>query len=122
MHSNNGGVHVQRGRVVSVNGDVLVVLTSEGEITVEIGDDTHLNADPERAIEVKVRGEMEGDVLEADEVKSLCPNPHAEDDDDGEEDDSARDGRHGKNHDHDKDDDDDKDRGHGNDDKDEDDD
>jgi hypothetical protein len=91
-HENNGGVHIQRGQMVSIEGDTLSVQTPEGTVVVMIGDDTHLNGDPATAFEVKVRGDMDDGVLLADEVKVLCPNPHGDDEEDGyeEEDDDER--------------------------------
>jgi hypothetical protein len=99
MHENNGGVHIQRGQVVSLEGDTLSVQTPEGTMVVMIDDDTHLNGDPAAAVEVKVRGDMDDGVLIADEVKVLCPNPHGEGDegdDDERGNDDEGDGGQGK--------------------------
>ncbi len=95
MHENNGGVHIQRGQVVSIEGDHLSVQTPEGTMVVMIDEDTHLNGDAAAGFEVKVRGDVDGGVLIADEVKVLCPNPHGEDDeeDDDEKHDDGENGR-----------------------------
>jgi hypothetical protein len=80
-HSNSGGVHIQRGTVVSFSDDTLVVLTESGEVTVLITEDTGVKGDPSLAMEVKVRGDLDDGVVIADEVKVLCPNAHGGDDD-----------------------------------------
>jgi hypothetical protein len=109
MHENNGGVHIQRGQVVSVEGNTLSVQTPEGTMVVMIDQGTHLNGDPAAAFEVKVRGDMDDGVLIADEVKVLCPNPHGNDDgdDDERDNDDEGEGGHGNDQHEDKDKDDD---------------
>jgi hypothetical protein len=96
MHSNGGGVHIQRGSVVSFDGTSLVVNTPDGPVTVVMSDDTHINGDVSAAFEVKVRGDLDEGVIEADEVKGLCPHGDEDEKDDDDEEDGDDDDDRGK--------------------------
>jgi hypothetical protein len=68
----NGKAHIQRGAVSSANGATLVVETPDGPVTVVIDGDTKLRGNPESAAEVRVRGNVDDGVVEAEDVRVLC--------------------------------------------------
>jgi hypothetical protein len=90
----NGKAHIQRGTVISADGGTIVVQTPEGALTVVIDGETKVRGDTESAAEVRVRGDIDDGVVQAEDVRVLCAdagNEQAGDDDGADEDDEGGD-------------------------------
>jgi hypothetical protein len=68
----NGKAHIQRGTVTSADGGTITVETPEGPVTVIIDGETKVRGDTESAAEVRVRGDIDDGVVQAEDVRVLC--------------------------------------------------
>lgn len=95
-------IEIERGTVLSFDGGVLMVDAPAGPFTVMIDAGTEVDGDLSLATEVRVEGTLtDGASVQAEEVKTLCPDAaHHDDADDADDDNDVQGEDHDADHDH----------------------
>ncbi len=79
----HGTLDIKRATVASFSEGLVTITTPSGDVNVMIGEGTEVKGDLALATEIRVKGTMSGDTVQAEKVQVLCPGPaHMEDDND----------------------------------------